>query len=174
MTEEQYEKARKRTIEYLDKAGIALADEEKQKITVFDFGLKDLDNLGLELLVYVNTPRVCAKELVLFPRQTCVEHLHPTIGGVSGKEETFRCRWGKVYLYVPGESTPDIKAKIHENLKSYVTVFHEIELNPGEQYTLQPDTLHWFQAGDEGAVISEFSTTNTDEIDKFTDSRIKR
>jgi len=75
---------------------------------------------------------------------------------------------------VPGESTPDIKAKIHENLKSYVTVFHEIELNPGEQYTLQPDTLHWFQAGDEGAVISEFSTTNTDEIDKFTDSRIKR
>jgi len=87
MTEEQYEKARKRTIEYLDKAGIALADEEKQKITVFDFGLKDLDNLGLELLVYVNTPRVCAKELVLFPRQTCVEHLHPTIGGVSGKRK---------------------------------------------------------------------------------------
>jgi D-lyxose ketol-isomerase len=37
-----------------------------------------------------------------------------------------------------------------------------------------PDTLHWFQAGDEGAVISEFSTHSTDEFDIFTDSRIRR
>jgi D-lyxose ketol-isomerase len=37
-----------------------------------------------------------------------------------------------------------------------------------------PDTLHWFQAGPEGAVVSEFSTTNTDEFDRFTDPRINR
>lgn len=47
-------------------------------------------------------------------------------------------------------------------------------LNPGEQYTLLPNTLHWFQAGDEGAVVSEFSTKSTDENDLFTDSEIKR
>jgi D-lyxose ketol-isomerase len=34
--------------------------------------------------------------------------------------------------------------------------------------------LHWFQAGDEGAVVSEFSTMSTDELDVFTDVRIRR
>ncbi|MEJ7587447.1 MAG: hypothetical protein WKI04_07790 [Ferruginibacter sp.] len=37
-----------------------------------------------------------------------------------------------------------------------------------------PDTLHWFRAGEEGAVVSEFSTRSTDEQDIFTDTRIKR
>jgi D-lyxose ketol-isomerase len=168
------QEAIKRTLRYLESAGIVLTDVEKENITVFDFGLNDLENVGLELLVYVNTLRVCAKELVLFPRQSCVEHLHPTIGDITGKEETFRCRWGKVYLYVPGEPTRNMKARIPGNMKNHVTVFHEIELNPGQQYTLCPDTLHWFQAGPEGAVISEFSTTNTDDVDRFTDPRIKR
>ena len=173
-TEAELTNVRKRTIQYFAKAGIVITDKEKENINVFDFGLDDLDNLGLQLLVYVNTPRVCAKEMVLFPYQTCVEHRHPTIGDISGKEETFRCRWGKVYLYVPGEPTHNIKARIYENLKGHLSVFHEIELDPGQQYTLSPDTLHWFQAGPDGAVISEFSTTNTDEIDIFTDLRIKR
>jgi D-lyxose ketol-isomerase len=174
MTNEQYENARIRTLEYFEKANIVLTDKEKQNITVFDFDFDDLDNVGLELLVYVNTDKVCAKELVLFPRQSCVEHCHPTVGDVPGKEETFRCRWGQVYLYVPGEPASNIKAIIPENMKEHVTVFHEIVLNPGQQYTLIPDTLHWFQAGPDGAVISEFSTTNTDDIDRFTDPRIKR
>lgn len=39
---------------------------------------------------------------------------------------------------------------------------------------MYPNTRHWFQAGDEGAVISEFSTKSYDEYDIFTDPRIKR
>ncbi|HSK68402.1 MAG TPA: D-lyxose/D-mannose family sugar isomerase, partial [Candidatus Limnocylindria bacterium] len=58
--------------------------------------------------------------------------------------------------------------------EAHYTVFHEIRLAPGEQYTLSPDTLHWFQGGPEGAVVSEFSTTSRDEADVFTDPRIKR
>ncbi|MHB1630169.1 MAG: D-lyxose/D-mannose family sugar isomerase, partial [Bacilli bacterium] len=54
------------------------------------------------------------------------------------------------------------------------TVFCEIELKPGDQYTIAPDTLHWFQAGAEGAVVSEFSSTSRDESDMFTDPRIQR
>jgi len=37
-----------------------------------------------------------------------------------------------------------------------------------------PNTLHWFQAGPEGAVISEFSTRSRDEADIFSDPDIKR
>ena len=55
-----------------------------------------------------------------------------------------------------------------------MTVFHEVVLHAGDQYTLYPGTKHWFQAGAEGAVISEFSTRSTDETDVFTDPAIVR
>ncbi|MCD6165985.1 D-lyxose/D-mannose family sugar isomerase [bacterium] len=178
ITREQYEKARKRTLEYFRKAGIVITPEEEMRIEVVDFGLGELERTGLEILTYVNTDRVCAKELVLFPHQTCAEHRHPPIveKGIRdpGKEETFRCRWGQVYLYVPGEPTPNPKAKPPEGREQWYTVWHEIVLNPGEQYTLPPNTLHWFQAGDEGAVVSEFSTKSRDENDIFTDPEIQR
>ena len=44
----------------------------------------------------------------------------------------------------------------------------------GEQYINTPETLHRFQAGPDGAVISEFSTRSTDETDVFTDKTLKR
>ena len=76
------------------------------------------------------------------------------------------------YLYVEGEGSCD---SIHAKLpNTKTTVYHEIVLNPGEQYTLMPETKHWFQAGENGAVISEFSTTSTDETDIFTDQEIVR
>lgn len=172
MKRETYERCSKRALEYYEKAGIILSDEEKGRIEVVDLGLDDVENIGLEILTYVNTERVCAKEMVLFPHQTCPEHMHVPTSGMPGKEETFRCRYGKVYLYVPGEGKrEDISSPIP---KSDVSVFHEIVLNPGEQYTIMPETLHWFTSGDEGAVVSEFSTRSTDETDVFTDKRLVR
>ena len=168
--QQTYEHAVKKTLAYFEKANIVITDEEKHRIEVADFGLNDLKNTGLEILTYVNTNRCCAKEMVLFPGQTCPEHLHPDVEGRAGKEETFRCRWGQVYLYVEGENT--IKST-HPPEGTY-TVFHEIPLSKGEQYTLLPNTKHWFKAGSEGAVISEFSTKSRDEMDIFTDERIIR
>lgn len=88
--------------------------------------------------------------------------------------ETFRCRYGKVFLYVEGEPAASVQAVVPGGSEPYYTVFHEIELVPGQQYTIPPDTLHWFQAGDEGAVVSEFSSTSRDEFDVFTDPNFKR
>ncbi|MHB1453331.1 MAG: D-lyxose/D-mannose family sugar isomerase [Saccharofermentanales bacterium] len=171
ITKQQYEEAKSATLEYFAKASIAITEEEKDRIEVADFGLGDLRNTGLEILTYVNTDRVCAKELVLTPFQTCPEHRHPPLGDYIGKEETFRCRYGSVFLYVSGERTPDPAVQPPEGT---YTVFHEIPLFPGQQYTLAPDTLHWFQAGAEGAVVSEFSTTSQDGGDIFTDTNINR
>jgi D-lyxose ketol-isomerase len=50
----------------------------------------------------------------------------------------------------------------------------ELVLRPGDQHTIPPDTLHRFQAGDEGAVVSEFSSTSRDDLDVFTDPAIVR
>jgi D-lyxose ketol-isomerase len=88
--------------------------------------------------------------------------------------ETFRCRRGRVYLYVAGEPTPRPHCRPPAGSASAYTVWHEIALAPGEQYTIPPDTWHWFQAGEEGAVVSEFSSTSTDEHDIFMDPRIVR
>jgi len=110
----------------------------------------------------------------MLPRQTCPEHWHPTVGDVKGKEETFRCRWGTVYLYVPGTPTAEPACQAPAGSEAYYTVRHEVLLKPGDQYTLFPDTRHWFQAGPEGAIVSEFSTRSTDDSDRFTDPRIKR
>jgi len=147
-------KARERSAGMLAEAGIVLTPAEEERIEVADFGLGRLEEFGLQIVVYVNTERVCAKELVLFPRQTCPEHRHPPVDGLPGKEETFRCRRGSVSLHVEGED--------------------QIVLRPGDQATIPPDRLHWFQAGDEGAVVSEFSTRSRDESDVFTDPRIVR
>jgi D-lyxose ketol-isomerase len=174
LTREQYEVARKRALGYYEKAGIVLNDDEKARLEVADFGLENLEQIGLQITTYINTDRCCAKELVLFPWQICPEHRHPAIGNSSGKEETFRCRWGEVYLYVEGPPAPDPKAKVPQDRNNHLSVWNEIVLLPGDQYTLQPNTLHWFQGGPEGAVVSEFSTASVDEEDVFTDPDIAR
>jgi D-lyxose ketol-isomerase len=174
MNKHEFAAAQDKAASILVKAGIILTPEERAGIEIADFGLNDLASQGLELVTYINTDRYCAKDLVLFPRQTCPEHKHPPVGTDPGKMETFRCRIGKVFLYVEGEANGPIQGNIPAASKDYYTVFHEIELNPGEQYTIAPNTLHWFQAGDEGAVVSEFSSRSRDELDIFTDTRIQR
>lgn len=174
LTREQVDQTRKRAARMLDRVGITLTTSERDGIEIADFGLDDLDRTGLELVVYVNNERYCAKELVLFPGQTCPEHRHPPVGDDPGKQETFRCRWGRVWLYVEGRPVDRISARIPEGDEEYYSVFHEIEMGPGDQYTIPPDTLHWFQAGADGAVVSEFSSTSRDEFDIWTDPRIKR
>jgi D-lyxose ketol-isomerase len=174
LTRDEVTAAQERAAAMLAETGIVLTPAEQAAVEVADFGLSRLDEIGLQLVVYVNTERVCAKELVLFPRQTCPEHRHPPLDGSPGKEETFRCRRGVVYLYVEGEPTANPACRPSTSAADAFTVWHEIVLRPGEQHTIAPNVLHWFQAGDEGAVVSEFSTTSTDDYDVFTDPRIGR
>lgn len=174
MTVTETRDAQKQAFEMLQQAGIVLTQFEADNIEIADVGLNRLPIEGLELVTYINSDRYCAKELVIFPGQTCPEHKHPPVNGEPGKQETFRCRSGEVWLYVEGEPTTSIRAKVPEIAASYYTVFNEIVLKPGEQYTIPPNTLHWFQAGPEGAVVSEFSSTSRDEFDIFTNPNIRR
>jgi D-lyxose ketol-isomerase len=174
ITRQQFLNAVERAVQMLAQAGIVITPEERARFEVADFGLGEVERTGIEVLTYVNTDRVCAKEIVMFPHQTCPEHWHPTVGSKLGKEETFRCRWGTVYLFVPGKASEQPTCRPPQRSEANYTVKHEICLKPGDQYTLLPDTRHWFQAGPEGAIVSEFSTRSTDEEDLFTDPRIKR
>ena len=153
ITRAEQQEARGYAAERLAAAGIVLSEAEREAIEIADFGLSRLREVGLMLLVYVNTDRYCAKELVLYPGQECPEHRHPPFDGTPGKEETFRCRVGDVHLRVAGE---------------------ELVLGPGEQHTIPPDTLHSFRAGADGAVVTEFSSASRDELDVFTDPAVRR
>lgn len=130
MTRETYEKARDKALALYEKAHIILTDEEKATLEVADFGLNDLENTGLEIVTYINTDRYCAKEMALFPRQTCPEHSHVPFGDYIGKQETFRVRYGVVYLYVDGE--PAVYPSAHAPDGTY-TVGHEIVLRAGQR-----------------------------------------
>ena len=143
---------RDEVVRRLAAAGVVLG--EREEVELADFGLGRFEEIGLALVVYENNDRYCAKELVLLPNQLCPEHRHPPVGDDPGKQETFRCRTGEVTLFVDGHG--------------------EMTLQPGDQFTIPPDTLHWFRAGDEGAIVSEFSSRSRDETDVFSDPEIVR
>ena len=175
MKREEVERLQAEAAVLLKKANLAFTEREKDSMEVADFGLGDVRNVGLEIIVYENNDRYCAKELILLPRQTCPQHRHPKVDEFNpGKRETFRCRWGEVNLYVEGSATPEPRAHVPDRHKKHLSVWHEMVLRPGDQYTIEPNTLHWFQAGDQGAIVSEFSSTSLDELDVFTDPNIKR
>lgn len=171
ITPEQEQGARARAAAALRAAGIVLTAEDADAIEVTDLGLSRLEETGLQLFTYINTDRYCAKELVLFPHQTCPEHRHPPFGGTPGKEETFRCRAGTVYLFVEGSPT---KAPIAQPPRGVYTAARELVLRPGDQHTIPPNTLHWFQAGPQGAIVSEFSSASRDDLDAFSDPEVVR
>ena len=170
----EHEAARNRALETYERAAIRITAAEQDALEVADFGLGEVEQIGVELITYVNTERVCAKEVVLLPGQICPQHRYPPVSDQPGKEETFRCRWGKVYLYVEGAATEHPRAVVPVHRRSHFTVWHEVILEPGDQHTVSPNTLHWFQGGPEGAVLSEFSTPSTDALDVFTDPDITR
>ena len=121
LTQEEAVARRDHAAGLFHKAGIYITDAEKAQIETADFGLNQFEQTGLGVLVYVNTERCCAKELAMWPHQTCPEHRHPPVGSDPGKEETFRCRWGTVYLYVSGQNSPEPQPAVTPPLTSLST-----------------------------------------------------
>ena len=179
ISETLFDSRRNAAVKALKQAGVVVTQPETEAFELADFGLARFEQFGLAILVYVNTERCCAKELVMLPGQICPEHRHPPIAGELGKEETFRCRAGEVHLYLPGhkQDSGEREAALRHvptDKQSVFTMYHHVHLRPGDQYTLKPNTPHWFVAGPQGAIVSEFSTRSRDEADIFTDPEIRR
>jgi len=172
LTRDQWKTYQKGVADRLAEAGVVLTPEERDRLEIADFGLGRFEREGLGLLTYVNTERCCAKELVMWPGQTCPQHRHPPVGAEPGKEETFRVRRGTCLLHVDGGAAAAAPKATPPS--EHYTPMTEVVLHPGEQYTIPPNTWHWFQAGPEGCVVSEFSTASRDELDIFLDSNVAR
>ncbi len=167
------EGARTRAAGFIRRAGFALRDEEAASIECADFGLGNPAAEGAQILTLVQSPRVAAKLIVLFPGQSLPEHWHPPVGEDPGKEETIRVFWGSLFIGMPGEGTA-IRAAIPRDKEAFYTCRNERLLIPGEQCFLPPGTRHWFQGGPEGVVAGSFSSVARDILDRFTDPGVVR
>jgi D-lyxose ketol-isomerase len=173
ITKSEKIKAQSRAATMMREAGIQILDSEIAKIEVVDFGLSQLEVEGVQVFTIVNTDRLSAKVLVLFPNQTEPEHWHPKAGNDPGKQEVIRHIWGDLRFYVEGKNNMK-KGFIINGKKSEYSLRNELILKPGDQLIFEPYEKHWFQAGPRGAVLYSFSTTVRDGMDGFTDQTIQR
>ena len=173
LTRAEYSAAQRRAASVIQESGISITDKEAEKVEVADFGLSRLEIEGAQILTLVATDRIAVKIIVLFPNQTIPEHWHPRVGDDPGKEETVRVISGIVRFYIPGDESMSGNF-VPDGKEDAYTVRHELILKPGEQITLQPGTKHWFQAGEDCAVMYSFSTVARDVLDCFTDPHIER
>lgn len=173
ITNSELREAQQRAATMMREAGIQILDAEINKIEVVDFGLSQLSVEGVQVLTMVNTDRLAAKVLVMFPNQTEPEHWHPKVGDDPGKQETIRHIWGDLRFYVKGPDTLR-EGFIVPGKDEVYTLRNEIVLQPGDQLTFEPYEKHWFQGGPRGAVLYSFSTTVRDGLDGFTDPAIQR
>lgn len=173
LKKKEVEVARKKAMEMMIDAGINIGKDEIEKIEVADFGLNDLENEGAQIFTFVNTDRIGAKVIALFPGQTLPEHWHPPVGDDPGKEEIIRVIKGVVRAYLPGKDTLTDGFIPKDKETSYICR-NEVVMGEREQIVLEPGTKHWFQAGEDGAVLYSFSTTVRDIKDRFSDPEIDR
>lgn len=173
ITTSQLSSAQKWSYEIFKRAGVPIREDERAKIEIADFGLNEFDKQGMHLFTMIATNRYAAKALALAPLQTEPEHWHPRIDDDPGKQETIRVVYGTLYFYIPGEDTLK-NGFVPAGREKVFTCRHEIVMKPGDQLTLEPGQKHWFQAGQEGAVLYTFSSTARDVLDGFTDPKIKR
>lgn len=173
ISKSEQREAQQRAARMMRKAGIQIGDDEIETIEVVDFGLSQLGSEGVQVFTMVNTERLAAKVLVLFPNQTEPEHWHPQVGNDPGKQETIRHIWGDLRFYVDGPDTLKEGFVVPGKDEVY-RLRHEMVLEPGDQLTFEPYEKHWFQGGPRGAVLYSFSTTVRDGLDGFTDPAIQR
>lgn len=173
LTRKEFVAAQTRAVEMIRASGIHITDEEAERIEVADFGLSQLDIEGAQILTLVSASRIAVKVVSLFPNQTLPEHWHPPVGDDPGKEETERVVRGNLRFYVPGDD--NMRAGfVPAGKEDVYTTRHELILEPGGQITVEPGTKHWFQAGEQGAVLYSFSSVARDVLDRFTDPEIQR
>ena len=142
---------RAEALEMIGQSGFILSDKDLEALAVDDFGLGHFEMEGFVWVDLLRSPRVRTVLITLFPGQSLPQHIHPPYDDEPGKEETMRVLWGQARIYVPGEvNNPDIS--IPKGKEKYYSVFHQIVLNAGDQYSIPPNTQHWFQGGPDGAV----------------------
>ena len=60
LNKKDYDRLKAASMAYFEKAGIVINEQEKAAFQVAEYNLGCVDEIGLELIEYVNTARCCA------------------------------------------------------------------------------------------------------------------
>jgi len=156
----------------IGRSGFPTTAEEMERLTVNDLGLGNAREEGFTYVDILLSPRLRISVLVLLPRQSLPQHVHPPYENDPGKEETIRVLYGECRLYVPGPAN-NPGAVIPSGKERYYTARHEIVLGRGEQYYVAPNVEHWFQGGEAGAVTLSLYNRADESKNVFYDPRSK-
>ncbi len=166
-----FDRAKKAALDRIRLSGFVLSPAEQERMTVLDFGLGNVMSEGLETAHYLSSERMDIKVCVLLRGQTVPQHLHPPYNGQMGKEETLRVLSGCLRLYLPGEGASS-EPHVPEGKHAFYTLRRELQLHPADQYTIAPNTWHWFQGGPDGAVVLAHYTKADDSFNQWTDPAV--
>jgi len=164
----QKDELKNNALDLLNESGFKLTDQEIESIEANDFGLNNFEEEGFFLIDLVRTDRVRVNILILLPNQNLPQHLHPSYTDEEGKEETLRVLYGETKVYVEGDQNKPY-IKIPSKKEPYYTSRYEIHLGLGEQYSVKPNTKHWFQAGPKGSVNIAFQNRVNEDFNLFYD-----
>lgn len=149
-------------------SGFPLTASDRARLEANDFGLGNLRVEGFVFTDLLLSPRVRVTLLVLLPGQTLPQHLHPPYQNEPGKEETLRVLYGQARVYVRGDPSGP-SPRIPAGKEAYYTARQGLALEVGEQFTVPPNTEHWFQASDQGAVCLAFQNRVDELKNRFYD-----
>ena len=159
---------RREYVDLLRRSGFPITDSEGEAMEISDFGLGNLRSEGFAFIDILRSARLRITLIALLPNQTLPQHVHPPYEGEQGKEETIRVLSGHTKAYIKGDATtPDLL--IPTGKGSFYTARQEIGLNPGEQHTVPPGIVHWFQGGPEGSVNICFQNRVDEAKNRFWD-----
>lgn len=173
ITKQQRDESIEKVAAILKDAHVPVKDSEIENMDVADFGLSHADQEGAQIISWIDTRRIAARLIVLFPFQTEPEHWHQPVGDIPGKEETIRVVSGTLLMYTAGADTIKL-GRIPKQNAAYYTCRNEHVLRENDAITFMPGEKHWFQAYRKPVICYSISTTAMDSCDPFTNPQVVR
>ncbi len=143
---------------------------------ISDFNLNQFMTAGMAGIFWIINMdhKFTGVEMFLLPGQSIPEHWHVATENASAKFESGHVRYGSITLFTEGSPLPDVEDRIPYFQRDIVKARKEQVLNAGDVgFTEKKEERHWFIAGQEGAIITEYASAHDGEGVRFTDPTIK-
>jgi D-lyxose ketol-isomerase len=146
-----------------------------EEFWVADFNLKNFVEVGMAGIFWIINPeqKYTGVEMFLLPGQSIPEHWHVATKDASPKFESCHVRYGSITLFTEGEEAPGVEKRIPIYQRKIAKARKEKILTAGEiGFAEKEGEKHWFKAGPEGAIMTEYATVHDGAGVRFTDPSI--
>jgi D-lyxose ketol-isomerase len=168
--------AKKAYFDFMAAKGYPVTKTVRDHFWATDFGLGKFTEIGMGIQFWVNDKDqgYSAMDVFLLPNQATPEHQAVKTGDAKAKIATWHVRYGWLYSFTEGDTTPGAEALIPPSQKGFVTALSERILKQGDVAVLaRPEEWQWKLAGPDGAIFSEYGTYHDAKASRFTNARVR-